>query len=610
MNTEIIADFAFKFQIVNDSEFDRVAVFDGYKIHTENSDPENYKNFNIDETEFIYSVITKYNLKIKIGTAYKYKSQQTRQVSIIIWFTYLIFCLLMLLIIFSIYKTQKLNNKLKESNKIIETYNCELQRLSIVASKTDNYVIMVSEKDEIEWINNGFTKITGFTSNEAIGKPPSKVIGGEDTELRVIQQIDNAIFINKKSFKGEITNYKKDGSKFKAAIDITPIFNEQEEFKGYFVIGRDISEKQKYQEQIKIQRDIAIRQKNELSILVKQLKHNEKTITRKNIELLKLSHVVSNTDSAIMIIDKNGKIEWVNNGFTKLYGFTFEEFTSIHDNIFKSNTNLTANRFIRDAIKNKETVTYKLELLHKNNSKLWIQTTWTPVLDKSGDLLNLIAIDTDITDLKKAETKIITQNQSIKDSINYASNIQKALLPSEKDIQEIFPEHFIFYKPRDVVSGDFYWVQKINSYIIIAVADCTGHGVPGALMSMLGIAFLTNIIQKKHITKANQALEELRKLVKKSLHQTNNTNQTRDGMDIALYVIDKRNNKLQYSGAFNPLYIIRKEETTQQLETNKLTILKADQQPIAIHLKEKNLQIRPFNYKKMIVYTLSPMVIL
>jgi len=158
---------------------------------------------------------------------------------------------------------------------------------------------------------------------------------------------------------------------------------------------------------------------------------------------------------------------------------------------------------------------------------------------------------------------IENRNQNITDSINYALRIQSALLPDREEIEGLFDEYFIIFKPRDIVSGDFYIIKKINQYILVVVADCTGHGVPGAMMSMLGFSFLNEIIIKEHITTASEVLDELRKYIVHFLHQEKkgarlnslDSYGIRDGIDISFVAIDTNTNILQYSGAFSPLYV-------------------------------------------------------
>ncbi|MFH2141114.1 MAG: tetratricopeptide repeat protein [Bacteroidota bacterium] len=169
---------------------------------------------------------------------------------------------------------------------------------------------------------------------------------------------------------------------------------------------------------------------------------------------------------------------------------------------------------------------------------------------------------------------ITVQKNEITDSILYAENIQMAILPPEDLIISIIPECFILFKPRNIVSGDFYWLGKHNDLIYIAVADCTGHGVPGALMSMLGMAYLNEIIMKNRTIAASEILNDMRDKIIISLRQSNEPGKTRDGMDISLCVINTEKQEIQYSGANNPIYIVYQ----QNLEE-----IKPDKMPIGIH---------------------------
>ena len=162
------------------------------------------------------------------------------------------------------------------------------------------------------------------------------------------------------------------------------------------------------------------------------------------------------------------------------------------------------------------------------------------------------------TKLEAAYQDISEKNQHITDSINYAQHIQAAMLPTLSNIQKSLPESFVFFKPRDVVSGDFYWFSEKDNKIIFAAIDCTGHGVPGALMAMTGDAHLNHIVNIQGITEADLILNELHKAIRKSLKQAEGEN--KDGMDLALCVIDKENEILEFAGAKNPLVFIQNGE--------------------------------------------------
>jgi serine phosphatase RsbU (regulator of sigma subunit) len=170
--------------------------------------------------------------------------------------------------------------------------------------------------------------------------------------------------------------------------------------------------------------------------------------------------------------------------------------------------------------------------------------------------------------------QIIYQNKEITDSIYYAQRIQNAIMPSYEVFESIIPEHFILFQPRDIVSGDFYWGYRSNNILTIAVADCTGHGVPGAFMSMLGISFLNQIVGKNSTHKANEVLNELRKLLKKTIARSGPENVAKDGMNIALCVFDFDTNQLQFAGAYHSLLMVR---------NGLLSEIKSDKMPIGPH---------------------------
>jgi serine phosphatase RsbU (regulator of sigma subunit) len=173
--------------------------------------------------------------------------------------------------------------------------------------------------------------------------------------------------------------------------------------------------------------------------------------------------------------------------------------------------------------------------------------------------------------------KIEEQNREITCSIQYASKIQNALLPTAVELKKSLPSYFVLSKPRHIVSGDYYWLARKDDKIIIAVADCTGHGIPGAFMSILGVSFLNEIVNKAVIVRANEILNQLSGQVIKSLHQTGKNDETRDGMEMGLCVIDFGKQKLQYSGAFRPMYLIREGEIKE---------FKGDSMPIGIYEQE------------------------
>ncbi len=194
-------------------------------------------------------------------------------------------------------------------------------------------------------------------------------------------------------------------------------------------------------------------------------------------------------------------------------------------------------------------------------------------------------------EIEEQSNVLSNQHKQITDSIVYAEQIQKAIFPPKEFINKILPNHFILNMPRDIVSGDFYWISEVDNKIIIAVADCTGHGVPGAFMSMLGTTFLTEIVVKDKILEPGLILDRLKLQVVNALHQDKTKDYgSKDGMDISLCVIDYTKNELHFSGAYNPLVIV---------SNGVLTEIKGSKMPIGIyHYGKDNFETHNINITK------------
>ncbi|MFZ5552413.1 MAG: tetratricopeptide repeat protein [Bacteroidota bacterium] len=200
-----------------------------------------------------------------------------------------------------------------------------------------------------------------------------------------------------------------------------------------------------------------------------------------------------------------------------------------------------------------------------------------------------------ITEQKKAveEQKAIIEekHKEITDSINYANRIQTALLHNEEHWKKISPEYFIFFRPKDVVSGDFYWAHNTETKSIWVVADCTGHGVPGALMSMLGISFLNEIVAENKITDPAQVLNKLREKIITAFGSSGSNQPHRDGMDISVCVWNKKTNLLEYAGANNGVWIVRKIDKLASSESSETQLLKLSQLSKLIELKPDKMPV-------------------
>jgi len=213
---------------------------------------------------------------------------------------------------------------------------------------------------------------------------------------------------------------------------------------------------------------------------------------------------------------------------------------------------------------------------------IYIYIKWRTIKFQRDKAILEREVKTRTQEVVQQKDVIERKNKDITDSINYAKRIQQAILPPKETMQKLFPQSFVLYKPKDIVSGDFYWVEQYGQYHFIAAVDCTGHGVPGAFMSIVGHNLLNQAVNEHGIGRPAVILNEMNKNLFKQFSQQSEALTVRDGMDIAICAVDPKNKKLQYAGANNPLWIIRNNELIQ---------VKADKQPIGTYIGDG---LKPF----------------
>ncbi|MBR4215994.1 MAG: SpoIIE family protein phosphatase [Bacteroidales bacterium] len=312
---------------------------------------------------------------------------------------------------------------------------------------------------------------------------------------------------------------------------------------------------------------------NDLSVLLQQ---RNKQLEDQNERLRQMSFVATRSTNSVIIMDKDGNIQWTNDSFKNVYGCSFDEFLYIHGrNYFDSylSSDKKNQELIQLARQSNQNVTY--ETCHRFYSNVnWVQASLDTVFDDNGNLCNWILTETDITMLKRAQEegsrqasqlteafmqlqenqlqiemqkeqlflknselekgykKIEVQNNAITNSLRYAQQMQQSILPLNESISQYF-DHFVIYMPKDIVSGDFYWFEPLpDGSLIFVVADCTGHGVPGAFMSLIGYNLLNEIIMIQDITQPKQIFENLSQGLINVLKQERNQNY--DGMEVRL----------------------------------------------------------------------------
>lgn len=375
----------------------------------------------------------------------------------------------------------------------------------------------------------------------------------------------------------------------------------------FFKQKKDLAETN---EEIILQKDEIYRQskKNELS---------RKVLRVLNQNLTNQTNALNET-AMVTITDVQGIIKYVNDKFYQISGYSEHDIIEQNPRVLKAE-GIHSSEFYRnlwETISVKKT-NWRGEICNKfkDGSLHWFDMTVVPFLDNSGEVYQYIAIKIDIDEKKKAEqeiriknTELLIQkleleekNNEITSSIEYAKNIQRAMMPSDDLLDELLPRYFVLLQPKYIVSGDFYWATRDKHKIFFAVGDCTGHGVPGAFMSALGVSLLNEIVQRKDIFKPALILDELRRNLKKAMHQTDEDYFQRDGLDIALCAIDLNTMMLEYAGANRNLYLVRRI-LEQKIITSEFALkaniyeyseytlleLKGDKMPIGVHHNSDN----------------------
>ena len=342
------------------------------------------------------------------------------------------------------------------------------------------------------------------------------------------------------------------------------------------------------------------RQKDHILAQADQLKQINK-------ELEKLSIVASQTDNGVVIMDDIGNVEWVNKGFTNMYGYNFKDLkvnsTDSLTGFYASNPDILS---IKDeCLSTSESRVFECEIVTKQGKTIWVQSTLTPILDENNNIARLVTIDTDISQIKEQEQAIMKQgetlamqrdelamqnefiseqNAHINTSLSYAKTIQQTVMPLEVNITRYF-KYFGVFIPLQIVSGDFYWftwVPDNNKLAFTAAVDCTGHGVPGAFMCMISTRILSEIIVEHKVYDTAKILEQLNDGLVAALKQEETDNN--DSLEICICKILRTGDtdyEMSFSGAKRPLYVYHRD--TQELDT-----LKGDRKSIGGLMSRRN----------------------
>jgi len=418
----------------------------------------------------------------------------------------------------------------------VEEVNRTQKRMQLLLENASEVITIYEEDETIRYISPSVETILGYGQKEMIGHNDFEKVHADykDVYLGLFERM-------KENPDEKVTvqyEYKtKDGSYIWIEATGTN-FMSNPAIHGYILNARDITEKRRA--------ELEQRMRSKMQALSE---NSPDLITRLEGE------AISYINPVIESYTGKRPADYLNKKFreAELDNSILEGWLSIVEQVNASN----------------ETVATEMDFPSELGKRV-MQVNAIPEFDESNKLESVLVVSHDITERKLIELEIQNKNKKITESINYAKRIQTAILPNSRVINKTLPDSFILYKPRDVVSGDFPWYMQVKNDIYIAAVDCTGHGVPGALLSLIGYFLLNDIVRSRKVTDPGVILDLLDEGVTKTLRQDEDAS-TKDGMDIALCKVNMDSREVEYAGAHRPLYIMR-NGVMEEIKGNKFPI--------------------------------------
>jgi PAS domain S-box-containing protein len=422
----------------------------------------------------------------------------------------------------------EISNK-KLGTQITEVENAQKRLHSLLENASE--VISIYDKDlKLKYQSPSVQKILGYTPEEMMsGKDMDRLTAKGEAEMK--EMFDTLLEDPTTSRTIQYTYIKKDGQKIHIETTGRNLLNDAA-ISGIILNSQDITERKRAEKE-------------------ERMKSKMQSLSENSVDL-------------ILRLNTKGQFFYANPMSDDYLGLSPKEL--INSRISEVSIDSRLAEFFTETIKKIRKTNQKFnEELSIETATLGERVMNYNVIPEfnENELETVLFVGHDITEAKRIEMEIIDKNKAINESINYAQRIQTSILPNTAIIQEYLPKSFIFYVPRDVVSGDFPWFFKKEDILYIAAVDCTGHGVPGALLSFIGYFQLNNIVDHDKDYTAGQVLDKLHFGVRSTLKQDRVDAEARDGMDIALCRIDKKKKELQFAGAHRPLYLLRNGELIQ-----------------------------------------------
>jgi PAS domain S-box-containing protein len=424
--------------------------------------------------------------------------------------------------------------ELKKSNEQLEANIQKVEdaqkRLHSLLENASEIISIYNSDFELTYISPSVVKILGYSSNEMMsGKDMDRLTRKGEQAMR--NMFNNVIENPKKPISIQYTYMKKNGQKIFLETTARNLLKDSA-IEGIILNSTDITERKRAEKEERMRSKMQALSENSLDLIMRL-----STVGQ-------FFYANPVTESYLGIDTK----DLINKTLNEV------EFADVLFNYFRE----TIEQIKTDPVKATAEIT--IPAIEGNDSSDRIMSFVAIPEFNENELQTILFVGHDITEAKRIELEIQDKNRKIEDSINYAQRIQTSILPDNRIIREYLPESFIFYRPRDVVSGDFPWFFQKGDITFIAAVDCTGHGVPGALLSFIGYFLLNNIVDHDKDYTAASILNDLHYRVRKTLKQDFSGAEARDGMDIAFCKLNPKKKELQYSGAHRPLYLLRNGE--------------------------------------------------
>ncbi len=484
--------------------------------------------------------------------------------------------------------TEQIINQQKFEHQLaqLQAYNEAINmRMGFIEFDLNRNILQVNEK---------LATLLGYTPQDLLGKNHRELVGDLMTD-ESYEGFWNTLIKEGKA-EGEFQRKHRNGQIIwlQAVYMLVKDINHQP--KSVIKLAIDITERKKQEQELYekneelLASDEELRMaQEELNVINEDLKLKAEALEKslKNIrtaqeQLRLLSMVSTKTDNAVIITNANREIEWVNPGFTRISGYTLEEVKGkVPGRILQGkDTDPQTVQRIREQLQLKTSFQEEILDYRKDGKPYWINLNITPILNELGEVEKYIAIEMDITEKKEKEKLINERNKDLEDSLKYAKTIQKALLPDMGILKTGCKDSFIYFQPKEEIGGDFYWFKKNGEVLYVVAADCTGHGVPGALLSIYFLQYFNNITTQY----ANATFHEKLNSLQEGILKLQNEQSIQDAFELSMAMIETDRIHL-FTTTAQPIII---QKTNHQIE-----ILKSDNYLGKHPLRKEN---KPFEF--------------